>query len=61
MKKTPFLTLEQDEVTQMGIFDSYQKRFEQRQQEEYSLQEYLQLCKDDGKDSDIRDQGFSSI
>ena len=31
----------------MGIFDSYQKRFEQRQQEEYSLQEYLQLCKDD--------------
>ncbi|MCP4487189.1 MAG: PrkA family serine protein kinase [Gammaproteobacteria bacterium] len=31
----------------MSIFDKYQQRYEQRQQEEYSLQEYLELCKDD--------------
>jgi serine protein kinase len=31
----------------MSIFDSYQQRFEQHLQEEYSLQEYLDLCKQD--------------
>ena len=31
----------------MSIFDSYQKRFEQHLQEEYTLQEYLDLCKQD--------------
>ena len=30
----------------MSIFDSYQKRFEQHLQEEYTLQEYLDLCKE---------------
>ena len=30
----------------MSIFDKYQERYEQRLQEEYSLQEYLSLCKD---------------
>jgi serine protein kinase len=30
----------------MSIFDSYQKRFEQHLQEEYTLQEYLHLCKE---------------
>ena len=31
----------------MSIFDKYQERYEQRLQEEYSLQDYLSLCKDD--------------
>ena len=31
----------------MSIFESYQQRFEQHLQEEYSLQEYLELCKQD--------------
>ena len=30
----------------MSIFNHYQSRYEVKQQEEYSLQEYLQLCKD---------------
>jgi len=30
----------------MSIFDSYQKRFEQHLQEEYTLQEYLDLCRE---------------
>jgi len=30
----------------MSIFDKYQERYEQRLQEEFSLQEYLDLCKD---------------
>ena len=29
----------------MSIFDSYQQRFEHHLQEELSLQEYLELCK----------------
>jgi serine protein kinase len=31
----------------MSIFESYQQRFEQHLQEEYSLQEYLDFCKQD--------------
>jgi serine protein kinase len=31
----------------MSIFESYQQRFDQHLQEEYSLQEYLELCKQD--------------
>ncbi len=31
----------------MSIFDKYQERYEKRLEEEYSLQEYLDLCKDD--------------
>ena len=31
----------------MSIFESYQQRFEQHLQEEYSLQDYLKLCKED--------------
>lgn len=31
----------------MSIFAHYQDRFEEAQQEEYTLQEYLNLCKDD--------------
>lgn len=31
----------------MSIFDSYQSRYETFLEEEYSLQEYLQLCKED--------------
>ena len=31
----------------MGIFDHYQQRYEERQQEEYSLQEFLAICKKD--------------
>lgn len=31
----------------MSIFDHYQTRFESVQQEEYNLQEYLNLCKED--------------
>jgi serine protein kinase len=31
----------------MGIFNHYQSRYEDAQQEEYSLQEYLDLCKQD--------------
>ena len=30
----------------MSIFESYQQRFEQHLQEEYSLQDYLALCKE---------------
>ena len=30
----------------MSIFETYQQRFEQHLQEEYSLQEYLEMCKD---------------
>ncbi len=31
----------------MSIFNHYQSRYELKKQEEYSLQEYLQLCKED--------------
>ena len=31
----------------MSIFDSYQSRYESFLEEEYSLQEYLKLCKED--------------
>ncbi|MDX9740647.1 MAG: PrkA family serine protein kinase [Gammaproteobacteria bacterium] len=31
----------------MSIFDQYQSRFEEAREEEYSLQEYLELCKQD--------------
>ncbi|MEM0910303.1 MAG: PrkA family serine protein kinase [Pseudomonadota bacterium] len=31
----------------MGIFDHYQQRYEERQEEEYTLQEFLNLCKTD--------------
>jgi serine protein kinase len=31
----------------MSIFNQYQQRFESQREEEYSLQEYLQLCKED--------------
>lgn len=31
----------------MSIFNNYQQRYEQRQQEEFTLQEYLQMCKED--------------
>ena len=31
----------------MDIFSKYQERYEQRQPEEFSLQEYLELCKED--------------
>ena len=31
----------------MSIFESYRERFDQHLQEEYSLQEYLELCKKD--------------
>ena len=31
----------------MSIFNHYQSRYELKQQEEYSLQEYLELCRDD--------------
>ncbi|MGI9294239.1 MAG: PrkA family serine protein kinase, partial [Pseudomonadales bacterium] len=31
----------------MGIFDQFQGRYESTEQEEYSLQEYLDLCKND--------------
>ncbi len=30
----------------MSVFENYQQRYEKRLQEEYSLQEYLELCKD---------------
>ncbi|MDH3389462.1 MAG: hypothetical protein OEN02_16350, partial [Gammaproteobacteria bacterium] len=30
----------------MSIFEAYQQRFEQHLQEEYTLQEYLDMCKD---------------
>src|SRR5690606_1063482 len=35
------------EVKSMSIFSHYQQRFETTRQEEYSLQEYLDLCKED--------------
>jgi serine protein kinase len=31
----------------MSVFENYQQRYEKRLQEEYTLQEYLDLCKDD--------------
>ena len=31
----------------MGIFEHYQQKYEHGLQEEYSLQEYLDLCRDD--------------
>jgi len=31
----------------MSIFNHYQTRYEVKKEEEYSLQEYLQLCKDE--------------
>ena len=31
----------------MSIFGNYQNRFEDTQQEEYSLEEYLEICKKD--------------
>ena len=31
----------------MGIFNHYQSRYEEAQQEEFSLQDYLDLCKKD--------------
>ena len=31
----------------MTIFNHYQSRYEEKKQEEYSLQEYLQLCKEE--------------
>ena len=31
----------------MSIFGQYQTRFEDTQQEEYSLEEYLEICKSD--------------
>lgn len=31
----------------MGIFEHYQKRYEQKLDEEYSLQEFLDICKGD--------------
>lgn len=31
----------------MGIFDTYRERYEERQEEEYTLQEFLSLCKSD--------------
>jgi len=33
--------------TSMSIFNQYQQRFDSQQQEEYSLAEYLELCKND--------------
>ena len=45
MPRVPILIRLTEEVVQMSIFDSYQKRFEQHLQEEYTLQEYLDLCK----------------
>ena len=36
-----------NEETNMSIFDNYQARYEEAQQEEMSLQEYLDLCKSD--------------
>lgn len=33
----------------MSIFNQYQQRYETTQQEEYSIQEYLELCKSDPK------------
>ena len=31
----------------MGIFEHYQQRYEAHREEEYSIQEYLELCKED--------------
>ena len=31
----------------MGIFDHYQRRYEAAREEEYTLQEFLDLCRDD--------------
>ncbi|MDV3242994.1 MAG: PrkA family serine protein kinase, partial [Methylocaldum sp.] len=31
----------------MGIFDHYQSRYEKAREEEYSLQEYLEICRKD--------------
>ena len=39
--------MKKDEGSKMSIFDNYQQRYEKRLQEECSLQEYLELCKND--------------
>ena len=31
----------------MGIFEHYQQRYEKKLDEEYSLQEFLSICKED--------------
>lgn len=31
----------------MGIFEHYQSRYEERKQEEFSIQEFLDICKSD--------------
>ena len=31
----------------MGIFDHYQRRYEAAREEEYTLQEFLELCRND--------------
>ncbi|MCH1932550.1 hypothetical protein L9G16_20605, partial [Shewanella sp. A25] len=31
----------------MGIFEHYQQRYEKKLQEEYTLQEFLDICKKD--------------
>lgn len=31
----------------MGIFEHYQQRYEERQQEEFTIQEFLDICKTD--------------
>src|SRR5690606_15597032 len=41
----PAFSIERGEV--MSIFSHFQQRFEATRQEEYSLQEYLELCKQD--------------
>jgi serine protein kinase len=35
------------EVIAMSIFNHYQNRYEERQEEEFTLQEYLEICKND--------------
>jgi len=36
----------------MSIFEHYQQRYEAHKEEEYSIQEYLELCKKDRQQSD---------
>ena len=31
----------------MGIFDHYQRRYEEAREEDYTLQEFLELCRED--------------
>ena len=31
----------------MGIFEHYQNRYEERKQEEFTIEEFLEICKDD--------------